>query len=118
MRGPSDRTAPAKPSRCTGVTWTTAHVAGAFTRPGFVSAKSPRNVWVGGSECGGGPPGPSVTAADLARYNGHTWTTTRCKTTAYCKAALLTPGPKTGGLLGTHQPPPFPAKQWRNVAIA
>ncbi len=118
MRGPSDRTAPAKPSRCTGVTWTTAHVAGAFTRPGFVSATSPRNVWVGGSECGGGPPGPSVTAAYVARYNGHTWTTTRWKTTAYCRAALVTTGPKNGWLLGNNQALHFTGKQWRKVSIA
>ncbi len=100
-----------------GVTWTAGHVPGAFARPGFVSATSPGNVWVGGSECGGGPPGPSVTAAYVARYNGRTWTTNRWTTTAYCGAALVTTGQKNGWLLGNNQALHFTGKYWHKVSI-
>ncbi len=100
-----------------GVTWAAAHVPGAFTRPGFVSATSPRNLWVGGSECYGGPPGTSVTATYVARYNGHAWTTTRWKTAAYCGAALVTTGPKNGWLLGNNQARHFTGKYWHKVSI-
>jgi len=100
-----------------GATWTGSHVPGAFIRPGFVSATSPANVWVGGSECTGGPPGPDVTATYVARYNGRKWTTARWKTTAYCGAALVTTGPENGWLLGNSQALHFTGKHWRKVSI-
>ncbi len=103
--------------RWNGVGWTGARVPGAFTRVGFVSATGPRNVWAGGSECTGGPPGPDVTATYVARFNGHAWTTKRWKTTAYCGAALVTSGPRNGWLLGNNQALHFTGRQWHTVSI-
>ncbi|MGO8959630.1 MAG: hypothetical protein ACLQFR_20020 [Streptosporangiaceae bacterium] len=100
-----------------GATWTASSVPGAFTRPGFVSSTSPGNVWVGGSECTGGPPGPDVTATYVDRYNGHKWATSKWKTTAYCGAALVTTGPKNGWLLGNNQALHFTGRNWHKVPV-
>jgi hypothetical protein len=100
-----------------GSAWTRSRIPGAFTRPGFVSATGPTNVWAGGSECGGGPPGPNVTAAYVARYNGQIWTTTRWKTTAFCGAALVTTGSRNGWLLGNNEALHFTGKHWQKVKL-
>jgi hypothetical protein len=98
-----------------GSTWSRSGFPGPF-RPGSVSATSPGNVWAEGSECTGGPPGPDVTAADVARYNGHSWTTTRWNTTAYCRASVVTTGQGNGWLLGDDQAEHLTGKRWQKVS--
>jgi hypothetical protein len=100
-----------------GATWSRAPLPGAFTRPGFVSATGPSNVWVGGSECAGGPPGPTITATYVDRYNGLGWTTSKWKTIAFCTAALVTTGRTNGWLLGNNQALHFSGRKWHTVPI-
>jgi hypothetical protein len=100
-----------------GSTWTGSRIPGAFIRPGFVSATGPGNVWAGGSECTGGPPGSGVTATYVARYNGRLWTTRKWDTAAYCGAALVTTGPRNGWLLGDDQARHFTGSGWHRVSL-
>lgn len=101
-----------------GTSWRSSTIPGAFTRVGYVSSTSPDNVWAGGSECSGGAPGiKSVTAAYVARFNGHKWSTTRFNTSAYCGAAMVTTGPSNGWLLGTNRAEHFTGKRWTKVSL-
>jgi hypothetical protein len=100
-----------------GSTWTGSRITGAFTRPGFVSGTGPGNVWAGGSECTGGPPGPGVTATYVARYNGRLWTTRKFDTSAYCGAALVTTSHGNGWLLGDDQARHFTGSAWHTVSL-
>lgn len=82
-----------------------------------MSATGPRNVWTGGSECTGGPPGTGVTAAYVARYDGHTWITRKWNTSAFCGGALVTTSRTNGWLLGNNQALHFTGKRWQKVTI-
>lgn len=100
-----------------GSTWAGSSIPGAFIRPAFTSATGLGNVWTGGSQCGGGPPSPSVTKTYVARYNGSAWTTTTWKTSAFCSAALVTTGAKNGWLLGNKQALHFHRGRWTKVLL-
>lgn len=100
-----------------GSAWTGSRIPGAFTRPGFISATGPANIWAGGSECTGGPPGTSVTATYVARYDGRTWTTRKWTTAAFCAAALVATGPKNGWLLGSNRALHFTGRRWHKISL-
>ena len=100
-----------------GSAWTGSRIPGAFAPAGIHLCYRACNVWAGGSECTGGPPGTSVTATYVARYNGRTWTTRKWTTAAFCGAALVTTGPKNGWLLGNNRALHFTGKRWHKISL-
>jgi hypothetical protein len=101
-----------------GSAWSLSAFPGPF-RPSSVSATGARNVWASGTECTGGGPGiKDITGGYVARYNGHSWTSTRFKSTAYCRASVVTTGPRNGWLLGNGKAEHFTGGHWRQVSNA
>jgi hypothetical protein len=103
--------------RWNGSAWKGAALPKGLSRPAYVSATGPDNVWAGGSECIGGPPGPDVFEAYVTRWNGHRWRTSRWKTAAYCGAAMVTTGPRNGWLIGDEQALHFTGRSWQKVSL-